>query len=577
MFQFQYGGTEGELAILKQTSKMSRKRGVNDATNKSPEKAVKLSPDLSGVTAVIVEVGLGKTRASILAKQLERHGGKHFKDLDSTITHVLIDKKLKVERAKKYLGVKDIPEEVKIVDSEWLSQCLSEGKLVEVEKYILGKGQVEIEEKSACEPASTKSDKGKQTSVLDIVHTEPSGPNLDIEASTSNELKEVSKSPTKHSALKPQDRNADDDSDYTDSGDEGSKSGRSPVVTPNVSPEKLQTSWVCAQAATSQQENYNQFITDKLQVLATSYANTKDQWRALGYKKAIASIKNYHKKLETWEECSSLPFVGERLAKKIWEIVQTGHLRRLDHVDPKQEAINLFVGVWGAGPTTAEAWVSQGLKTLDDLKEHGKLTRQQEIGLKYYDEFLERMPREEAGKIEEVVKKAALNINPGLQAFACGSYRRGKPTCGDVDVIVSHPDGKSHEGVMIKLLESLKSSGFLTDDLTLAENGEHRKYLGVCKLPGENTKHRRLDIIVVPYNEWACSLLYFTGSDYFNRSMRLLAKKNGMSLSEHSLNTGVIRKGGEKIFEGTPLPVFSEKDVFDYLGLEYREPHERDW
>lgn len=554
---------------------MSRKRGPNSAKDNGAEKTPKLSPDLSGIRAVIVETGLGKTRASILAKQLERHGGKNIKNLDGTATHVLIDKKLKLERVKKYLGVKDIPEEVKVVDSEWLSKCLSDGKLVEVENYILGKDHFEGDDKSALKPTSDRTT--EQTLELAAVHTEPTGVELAVEASTSSELKAVNRSPAKRCAPKLQDPSAHDDSDYTDSGDEGSRSTISPVITPNVSPEKLQTSWVCAQASTSQQQNHNQFITDKLQVLATSYANTKDQWRALGYKKAIASIKNYHKKLETWEECSSLPFVGERLAKKIWEIVQTGHLRRLDHVDPKQEAINLFAGVWGAGPTTAEAWISQGLKTLEDLKSHGKLTRQQEIGLKYYDEFLERMPREEAGKIEEVVKKAALGINPGLEAFACGSYRRGKPTCGDVDVIVSHPDGKSHEGVMTKLLESLKSSGFLTDDLTLAENGEHQKYLGVCKLPGENSKHRRLDIIVVPYSEWACSLLYFTGSDYFNRSMRLLAKKNGMSLSEHSLNTGVIRKGSEKIFEGTPLPVFSEKDVFDCLGLEYREPHQRDW
>ena len=549
---------------------MSRKREPSNALENTPDKALKFSPDLSGIRAVVVEAGLGKTRAAILAKQLERHGGKHSKNLDSTTTHLLVDKKLKIERVKRYLGVKDIPKEVNVVDSEWLSTCLSEGKLVELEKYIFGK-----EEKSSCEPTGSK--KTEQISDVSVVDTETSGPKLDLEASTSTESTVIGRSPTKHSSPKPQDRIADDDSDYTDSGDEGSKPGRSPVVTPNVSPEKLQTSWVCAQPSTSQQENHNQFITDKLQVLATSYANTKDQWRALGYKKAIASIKNYHKKLETWEECRSLPFVGERLAKKIWEIVQTGHLRRLDHVDPKQEAINLLVGVWGAGPTTAESWISQGLRTLEDLKNCGKLTRQQEIGLKYYDEFLERMPREEAGKIEEVVKKAALSINPGLEAFACGSYRRGKPTCGDVDIIVSHPDGKSHEGVMSKLLESLRTSGFLTDDLTLAENGEHGKYLGVCKLPGESTKHRRLDIIVVPYNEWACSLMYFTGSDYFNRSMRLLAKKNGMSLSEHSLNTGVIRKGSEKIFDGTPLPVFSEKDVFDYLGLEYREPHERDW
>lgn len=557
---------------------MSKKRGSSIETSNSlendPAKKRKFTPDLSGVRAVIVEVGLGKTRASILTKQLERHGGKHHKNLESATTHVLIDKKLKIEKLKKYLAMKDIPEEVKVVDSEWLSKCLSEGKVVEIEQYTLGKDHFEVVQKSANKPPVGENDDGKQPSEAAVI--ELSGTELEVVASTSSDPVSTSNSPTKHFASKTQDPR-DDDSDYTDSGDEGSKSDRSPVITPNVSPEKLQTSWVCAHASTSQQQNHNQFITDKLQVLATSYANSKDQWRALGYKKAIASIKNYHKKLETWEECSSLPFVGERLAKKIWEIVQTGHLRRLDHVDPKQEALNLFVGVWGAGPTTAEAWISQGLKTLEDLKNHGKLTRQQEIGLKYYDEFLERMPREEAGMIEDVVKKVALSINPGLQVFACGSYRRGKPTCGDVDVIVSHPDGKSHEGVMTKLLESLKSSGFLTDDLTLAENGQHRKYLGVCKLPGENTKHRRLDIIVVPYNEWACSLLYFTGSDYFNRSMRLLAKKNGMSLSEHSLNKDVIRKGSEKIFEGTPLPVFTEKDVFDYLGLEYREPHERDW
>ena len=557
---------------------MSKTRNDDSSLGNQPEKKRKFSPDFSGISAVIVDVGLGKTRTAILAKQLERHGGKYIKNLDSATTHVIVDKKMKLERVKKYLGVKDIPDEVKVVDSDWLSNSLSEGNLVEIEHYILSKVCQDSKIKSTQNLSSNETFNVEQTSELVAGDLGPSGSKRDVETGTTHEIKSaVQGSPSKKTSLKTQVTSADDDSDYADSGDEESKSGKSPVITPNVSPEKLSKNLVCAQASTSNQQNHNQFITEKLQILATSYVNSKDQWRALGYKKAIASVKNYHKKLETWEECSSLPFVGERLAKKIWEIVETGHLRRLDHVDPKQEAINLFAGVWGAGPTTAEAWVSQGLKTLEDLKNHGKLTRQQEIGLKYYDEFLERMPREEAGQIEEVVKNAALEINPGLEAFACGSYRRGKPTCGDVDVIVSHPDGKSHEGVMTKLLDSLKSSGFLTDDLTFAENGEHRKYLGVCKLPGENTKHRRLDIIVVPYNEWACSLLYFTGSDYFNRSMRLLAKNNGMSLSEHSLNTGVVRKGGEKIFEGTPLPVFSEKDVFDYLGLEYREPHERDW
>ena len=512
----------------------------------------------------------GRPRAAILAKQLERHGGKQHKKLESTTTHVLIDKKLKLVRVKKYLSIQEIPERIKVVDFEWLSECLTKGKLVEVEGFVVRESTSETiagdERKRKNE--STCSAEFPKTVALE----EGGGKSNETLASTS-----IAKLSTKSKFQ----LTGDCDSDYTDSGDETDKSERSSIVSghnsPSISPEKIQGTWVCAHSSKSQQQNHNQFITDKLQVLATSYANTKDQWRALGYKKAIASIKSYPKKLETWKECNSLPFVGERLAKKIWEIMQTGHLRRLDHADPKQEAIDLFVGVWGAGPMTAEVWASQGLRTLEDLKKHGKLTRQQKIGLEHYDEFLERMPREEAGLIEDVVKKAAFSINPMLQAFACGSYRRGKPTCGDVDVIVSHPDGKSHDGILMQLLDKLRTTGFLTDDLTLADNGQHRKYLGVCKLPGDDRKHRRLDIIVVPYNEWACSLMYFTGSDYFNRSMRLLAKKKGMSLSEHSLNTGVVRKGSEKICLGTPLPVHSEKDIFDYLGLEYREPHERDW
>jgi hypothetical protein len=36
-------------------------------------------------------------------------------------------------------------------------------------------------------------------------------------------------------------------------------------------------------------------------VLEKVYKNSNDQWRALGYRKAIASIKNFPKKIETLE------------------------------------------------------------------------------------------------------------------------------------------------------------------------------------------------------------------------------------------------------------------------------------
>lgn len=50
----------------------------------------------------------------------------------------------------------------------------------------------------------------------------------------------------------------------------------------------------------------------------------------------------------------------------------------------------------------------------------------------------------------------------------------------------------------------------------------------------------------------------------------------GMSLSEHSLRTGVIRGENEKLYKGTILPTPTEESIFQQLGVPYRPPTERD-
>nr|XP_055208756.1 DNA polymerase lambda isoform X3 [Gorilla gorilla gorilla] len=279
------------------------------------------------------------------------------------------------------------------------------------------------------------------------------------------------------------------------------------------------------------------------------------------------------------QEACSIPGIGKRMAEKIIEILESGHLRKLDHISESVPVLELFSNIWGAGTKTAQMWYQQGFRSLEDIHSQASLTTQQAIGLKHYSDFLERMPREEATEIEQTVQKAAQAFNSGLLCVACGSYRRGKATCGDVDVLITHPDGRSHRGIFSRLLDSLRQQGFLTDDLvSQEENGQQQKYLGVCRLPGPGWRHRRLDIIVVPYSEFACALLYFTGSAHFNRSMRALAKTKGMSLSEHALSTAVVRNThGCKVGSGRVLPTPTEKDVFRLLGLPYREPAERDW
>ena len=70
------------------------------------------------------------------------------------------------------------------------------------------------------------------------------------------------------------------------------------------------------------------------------------------------------------KEAKALPGIGERLADKIWEIVESGELRKLKELTSEEDtiAINLFTNIWGVGASTARLWVQQGLRSLDDVK-----------------------------------------------------------------------------------------------------------------------------------------------------------------------------------------------------------------
>lgn len=75
------------------------------------------------------------------------------------------------------------------------------------------------------------------------------------------------------------------------------------------------------------------------------------------------------------------------------------------------------------------------------------------------------------------------------------------------------------------LLQLLEKQGFLKERLgnTRTSDRGSEMYMGICKSK-EDTFFRRIDIKVYPKDQYAFALLYFTGSDYFNRSMRLLAE-----------------------------------------------------
>lgn len=283
---------------------------------------------------------------------------------------------------------------------------------------------------------------------------------------------------------------------------------------------------------------------------------------------------------------------GDNTVEKIRQILDTDTCDRLDEFrsDPASVAAVALAKVWGIGPTTARAlFAAHGISTVAELR--CAVARDPSIvesrvlkTLARYEDLLERMPRYEAraifGETKAAAEKAAKTLGcTKVDAVAAGSFRRGKKDCGDVDVLLTwragaHNTHAQRARVLSTIVEEL--GDFLTDHLTDAspsdgEDDGPASYMGICRLR-DAPKHRRIDIKVYHPDQWPFALLYFTGSDHYNRSLRHLAKQKGYSLSDQ----GLYRHNADSSKSPVLEKFLTEEDVCRYLEVRYREPHDRD-
>eukprot|EP00043_Microstomoeca_roanoka_P007520 m.72381 g.72381 ORF g.72381 m.72381 type:complete len:594 (+) comp13855_c1_seq3:199-1980(+) len=344
--------------------------------------------------------------------------------------------------------------------------------------------------------------------------------------------------------------------------------------------------WICARShghKGAKGENPNEKIITLLEALQDTYSDYTTpvyQMKALQLAKALTFIRRVKEPIISAEQVRALPNVGQGTAQKVEEILTTGKLQRLEQFDtPEKRAQHEFGEIFGIGAHTAKQLVAKGYRTLEDLLQNKhELSERQLIGVQLHQELQQRIPREEVDRIAAYVKRHVLNIEPDCIFETCGSYRRGKKTCGDIDFLISHRNPVIRARLFDQVIDSLLADGFLTHELSRSEGeSTQSKFLGIGKLK-DSPCHRRVDIIVVPWEEWPCAVLYFTGSAHFNRSMRLLARKTGWYLSQHCINWGVIRDlidKDKKLGDGKSIPVKSEHDIFALLALKYRPPWER--
>ncbi|KAG4271568.1 DNA polymerase IV [Fusarium proliferatum] len=336
--------------------------------------------------------------------------------------------------------------------------------------------------------------------------------------------------------------------------------------------------------------NPNSRTIEVLQSMADYYTRVNDHWRTTSYRKVISTLKRQEMKITTAEEAQRLPSVGPRLAQKIAEIVTTDRLQRLEYAqkEPMDEALQLFLGIYGVGNSQAQQWLAQGFRTMDDLKTSAKLSPNQLIGIEHYNDLNTRIPRGEIEALGAIVRRSAQRVDLQVELIIGGSYRRGAETSGDIDFIITKPNTESSAELrpfLDSLVQLLEVEDFLVARLASSRSvSDGSKWHGCCVLPkisGFNEEHyrpvwRRIDFLLVPESEMGAALIYFTGNDIFNRSMRLLASKKGMRLNQRGLYKDVMRGPQRvKVTEGELVEGRNERKIFDILGVKWREPHER--
>lgn len=327
----------------------------------------------------------------------------------------------------------------------------------------------------------------------------------------------------------------------------------------------------------------NRIVTEIFGKLINIYRALGDDRRSFSYYKAIPVIEKLPFQIENVDQVKHLPTIGKSLQDHIHEIVTTGKLSKLEHFenDEKVRTISLFGEVWGIGPATALKLYEKGHRTLDDLKDEDSLTNVQRVGLKYFDDIKTRIPRDKVQDMELLLQKAGEDILPGVDILCGGSFRRGKDTCGDMDIIITHPDGESHKGFLAQFVKYLKDVNFLREDLIYSTHSEEGTdsgvdtYFGLCTYPGQELRHR-IDLKVYPRSIYAFGLIAWTGNDVLNRRLRIIADSKGYRLDDTGLFLATQSSGGKRGTKSSiSLSFRTEKEVFDFLGFPSLEPTER--
>lgn len=255
--------------------------------------------------------------------------------------------------------------------------------------------------------------------------------------------------------------------------------------------------------------------------------------------------------------------IGEDLAGKIETLVESGSLPLLDELLQQVPASVLaMLRVPGLGPKRA-ATIYHDLRiaNLDELREACASHRVRELkgfgektetailqGLDIAVQAQQRIYWAEADQIAESIRQHMTSCKAVGQMEFAGSYRRGKDTVGDLDMLVVARDPTA----VMDWFAKYRSLGQVLSR-------------GDTKMSVRLSTGFQVDLRAVPAESFGAAWQYFTGSKAHNVALRGMAKAKGLKINEYGVFRGDNQIGGR-----------TEKEVYGALGLPVIPPELRE-
>jgi len=287
------------------------------------------------------------------------------------------------------------------------------------------------------------------------------------------------------------------------------------------------------------------------------------------YQRAARAIEYLPKEIEIMlqagEDLQTIPGVGEAIAKKTIELVNTGKLGAYEELKAQfPEGITRLLEIPGIGPKTANRLSTElGIMSVDELEKaikDGRVAKLFRLGDKTADNILQQIQalrrkdqRIPIGAALPVVDEVldALGKLPGVKNLtAAGSLRRFKETVGDIDLMgtADNPEEVINAFVNLPQIREVVAKG---------------PTKATVILPGG----LQADLRMVEHDSFGSLLQYFTGSKQHNITLRTREQKRGLKLSEYGI-TDVKTDKLEKFA--------TEEAFYRRLGLQYIPPEIRE-